>query len=112
MLNQEKTYRRRFESEAPVSVIWRDRSGHTRRTTGTTKNLSPVSAFLVCNRLIEAGCAVDIHFDDTIAIGGCIPSRISATGIVVSDEAGDEDTASYEQGVRVIFDRFSFARLL
>jgi hypothetical protein len=111
MLNQDKRYREGFASETPVSVIWKDRSGHTRHATGATKNLSPLSAFLVCNSLIEEGCAIDLHFDDPIALGGCIPSRISASGMVVRDVARDEDSVSYGHGVRVIFDRFCFARL-
>jgi hypothetical protein len=109
MPDQDKRYRERYALEIPVSIMWKDRSGHTRGATGTTKNMSPLGAFLVCDSPIEEGCAIDLHFDDPIALAGCIPSRISASGTVVRDVARDEDAVSYGHGV--IFDYFSFARL-
>jgi hypothetical protein len=109
MPDQDKRYRERYALEIPVSVMWKDRSGHTRGATGTTKNMSPLGAFLVCDSPIEEGCVIDLHFDDPVALAGCIPSRISAFGTVVRDVARDEDAVSYGHGV--IFDYFSFARL-
>jgi hypothetical protein len=109
MPDQEKRYKERYDLELPLTVRWKDRSGLTREANGTTKNISPLGAFLVCDSPIGEGCAVDLHFDDPIDLGGSIPSRISARGTVVRDVVGVEQTASY--GHRVKFDHFSFVRL-
>jgi hypothetical protein len=109
MPDRDKRYRKRYAMEIPVSVRWRDRSGHARDATGKTKNMSPFGAFLVCDSRIEKGCAIDVHFNAPIALGGCIPSRIFASGTVVRGVAEEEHAASHGHGV--MFDHFSFARL-
>ncbi len=109
MSDQEKRYNERYDLKLPVMVKWKDTSGHTREAPGTAKNISPLGAFLLCESPIGEGCAIDLHFDDPIDLGGCIPSRISARGKVVRDIQGAEHAADYGHGV--MFDRFSFTRL-
>jgi hypothetical protein len=109
MSDKEKRDNERYDLELPVTVRWKDRSGHTREAPGTAKNISPLGAFLVCNSLIGEGCAIDLHFDDPIDLGGCIPSRISASGTVVRDVVGARHAAGYGHGI--VFDRFGFTRL-
>ena len=109
MPDREKRYKERYDLELPLTVRWKDRSGRTREANGTTKNMSPLGAYLVCDSSIGEGCVIHICFDKPIALAGCIPSRISASGTVVRDVARDEDAVSYGHGV--IFDYFSFARL-
>jgi len=108
MSDQEKRDNERYDLELPVMVRWKDRSGHTREAPGTAKDISPLGAFLVCDSPIGEGRAVDLHFDDPIDLGGCIPSRISARGTVVRDVVGVEHTARYGHGI--VFDHFSFVR--
>jgi hypothetical protein len=109
MPDREQRYKERYDLELPLTVRWKDRSGRTREANGTTKNISPLGAFLVCDSPIGEGCAVDLHFNDPIDLGGSIPSRISARGTVVRDVSGIEHAAVY--GHRVKFDHFSFVRL-
>jgi hypothetical protein len=109
MSDQDKRYKERYDLELPFTVRWKDRSGRTRQANGTTKNMSPLGAYLVCDSPIGDGCVIDICFDKPVALGGCIPSRISATGTILRDVAGIEHAAVY--GHRVKFERFSFTRL-
>ena len=109
MPDREKRYKERYDLELPLTVRWKDRSGRTREANGTTKNVSPSGAYLVCDSPIGEGCVIDICFDKPIALGGCLPSRISATGTVIEDVSGIEHAAVY--GHRVKFDHFSFVRL-
>ncbi len=109
MSDQNRRYEERYDLELPVTVSWEDRSGRTREAPATAKNISPLGAFLVCNSPIEQGCAIDLHFDDPIDLGGCIPSRISASGKVVRDIVETEHAAGHGHGI--VFDRFSFTRL-
>ncbi len=51
----------------------------------------------------------NLDFDDPLDLGGCIPSRISATGTVLRGTAGAERAEGYGHGI--VFERFSFARL-
>lgn len=109
MSDREKRDNERYDLELPVTVRWKDTSGQTREALGTAKNISPLGAFLVCNSPIGEGCAIDLHFDDPVDLGGSIPSRISATGKVVRDVSGAGHAAVYGHGI--VFDRFSFTRL-
>jgi hypothetical protein len=109
MSDQDKRYKERYDLELPVMVRWKDGGGCTREAPGTARNISPSGAFLVCVRPIGKGCAVHLDFDDPLDLGGCIPSRISATGTVLRGAAGAERAESYGHGI--VFERFSFARL-
>jgi hypothetical protein len=107
--DQNRRYEERYDLGLPVTISWEDTSGRTREAPATAKNISPLGAFLVCNSPVEQGCAIDLHFDDPIDLGGCIPSRISASGRVVRDILETEQAAGYGHGI--VFDRFSFTRL-
>jgi hypothetical protein len=109
MSDQEKRYKERYDLELPVMVSWKDRAGHTREAPGTARNISPSGAFLVCISPIGQGCAVILDFDDPLDLGGCIPSRISASGTVLRDTGEAEHAGGYGHGI--MFDRFSFMRL-
>jgi hypothetical protein len=109
MSDQDKRYKERYDLELPVMVRWKDDGGRTREAPGTARNISPSGAFLVCVRPIGKGCAVHLDFDDPLDLGGCIPSRISASGTVLRDAAEVEHAEGYGHGI--MFDRFSFTRL-
>jgi hypothetical protein len=112
MSEQEKRYDERYDLELPVTVRWKDTSGHTWQATGATTNVSASGAFLVCDfcdSLVGEGCAIDLHFDDPIALGGSIPCRISANGTVVRDVTSVGHAQGYGYGI--MFDHFSFTRL-
>ena len=108
MSDRDKRYKERYDLELPVMVRWKDRAGHTREAPGTARNISPSGALLVCDSPIGEGCAIDLHFDDLLDLGGSIPSRISATGTVLRDAAEAEHVDGYGHGI--MFERFSFAR--
>jgi hypothetical protein len=108
MSDRDNRYKR-YDLKLPFTVRWKDRSGRTREANGTTKNMSPLGTYLVCNSPIAEGCVIEICFDQPIALGGCIPSRISATGTVIENVSGIEHAVVY--GHRVKFDHFSFSRL-
>ncbi|MBW1771176.1 MAG: hypothetical protein JRE24_11270 [Deltaproteobacteria bacterium] len=109
MSDREKRCEERYDLELPVMVKWQDGGGRTREAPGTARNISPLGAFLVCVSPIGQGCAVDLDFDDPLDLGGCIPSRISATATVLRDAGQAEHVEGYGHGI--MFERFSFTRL-
>ena len=109
MSQQEKRDEQRHDLELPVKVRWKDTSGTTREATGTTKNISPSGAFIVCDTPINADAAIDLHINLPVALGGVIKSNISANARVVRDVAGREPDLAYGHGVK--FNHFSFERL-
>jgi hypothetical protein len=109
MSEQEKRYNERYGLELPITVRWKDGSGRRRDANGTTKNMSPSGAFIVCDSPIGEGCAIDLDIDIPVALGGSILSRISASAKVVRDVTGTEYSRGYGHAIR--FDRFSFTRL-
>ena len=109
MPEQEKRDNERHELELPIEVKWTDTSGGNREATGTTKNISPSGAFIVCDTPINADSSIDLHINLPVALGGFIKSHISASAKVVRDVAGPEPALAYGHGVR--FNHFSFTRL-
>ena len=110
MANQEKRKDERYGLELPIWIKWEDESGQTRQTTGTTKNVSPSGALVVCDSPIGEGCAVVLHFDLPIDLAGAIKSRISAKATVVRRGAtGLRSEGAHGHGIT--FDHFSFTRL-
>jgi len=80
-----------------------------KESTGTTKNMSPSGACVVCDSPIGEGCAIDLHINIPVALGGSILSRISAKGTVVRDVTEPGPTGGYGHGI--MFDHLSFTRL-
>ena len=109
MSEQDKRYKERYDLELPVMVRWKDSGGCKREAPGTARNISPSGVFLVCVSPIGKGCAVNLDFNDPLDLGGCIPSRISATGTVLRGAAEAEHAEGYGHGIE--FERFSFARI-
>lgn len=109
MSDQEKRYKERYDLEIPFTARWLDGSGRTRETDGTTKNMGPLGAFIVCDSPIVESCTLDLHFHIPVALGGTILSRISASGKVVRDVRGVQHVAGYGHGV--MFNRLSFTKL-
>ena len=109
MPEQEKRDNERHNLELPIEVKWTDTSGSNREATGTTKNISPSGAFIVCNAPINAGSSIDLHINLPVSLGGVIKSHISASAKVVRDVTGPELALAYGHGVR--FNHFSFTRL-
>jgi len=106
---QERRSQERYDLELPVTVRWKDRSGRTRESTGTTQNMSPSGAFIVCDGPIGKGFAIDVHINIPVALGGYILSRISAKGKVVRDVTQSGPVGTCGHGI--MFDHFSFTRL-
>ena len=109
MSDREKRYKERYDLELPVTVRWKDSSGFSREAAGTTKNMSPLGAFLICDSRIGEGCAIYLDFDMPVSLGGSMPSRISASGKVVRDAAEVQHSGGY--GHAVMFGHLSFERL-
>lgn len=107
MSDLEKRKNQRYGLELSIAVTWKDKSGHTRETTGMTENISPAGAFIVCESPIEQGCPIDLRFDLPIALGGSPKSRISASGTVVRNVPRAEQGTGHGYGVRFAHFRFN-----
>jgi hypothetical protein len=71
--------------------------------------MSPLGAFIVCDSPIEEGAIIVLKIDVPVALGGSIPSRISASAKVVRDGMGADHAGRYGHGI--MFDHLSFTRL-
>jgi hypothetical protein len=109
MSNSEKRKHERYGLELPIIITWKDGSGHSRRATGTTSNISSSGAFIICDSPIGKGCAIDLQIDLPIAFQGFITSRISASARVVRGMMKHQPNGGYGHGI--MFDHYSFTRL-
>ena len=77
--------------------------------TGTTKNMSPSGAWVLCDSPIGEGCAIHLHINIPVALGGSILSRISTKGRVVRAVGKPDSVRAF--GLGIMFDHLSFTRL-
>jgi hypothetical protein len=107
MSEQEKRVDQRHNLELAIKVRWSDPAGNTCETAGTTINISPSGALIVCDTHIDQNAPIDLDVNLPVTLGGTLTSSVSARAKVVRDVIGS--AGGYEHGIR--FNHFSFTRL-
>ena len=111
-LQRSETERReyeRYDLEFRVQVKWKDAFGNLKADSGTTKDISPSGAFIICNSPLDEGCQIDLEIDLPICVEGTNRSCVYASGKVVRRHPVNDRDSRYGHAIR--FDSYCFSKI-